>query len=235
MSNRFIKIIFFIIISSCWCACDKAIDNYSAPNGGVHGNVIDKQTNEPIPLPVGDNSGVLVSMYEQNTNSTVAITYRAGMDGSYTNTLLFDGYYRINVAGPYIGVCEGYVTIKGQTSFDLYALPFSRIQAEASISDDNKITIAYDVERVDESFTLSDISVIWNYVPGVDNNASNYATKVSVGTVTNGTYTIDLLNDINFVQNYYKIQSNNNKVYVRVSATVNNTVNYSKVIELTVK
>ncbi|SEN22691.1 Protein of unknown function [bacterium A37T11] len=232
--NRIFKIGYFLFFMGFLGSCKKDIDNYDAPNGGITGTVYDSETNEPIPLPVQGNSGTLVSLFERNTNASVSIDFRAKQDGSFTNSTVFNGDYRVLVDGPFVGVCEGYVTIKGQTTFDLKAIPFSRISAEATISDDNKVSVSYSVATADESFTLNDVSIMWNYAPGVDINTANYVAKISKGTVSNGTQVFDLLNDKQFVENLYKIQANGNKVYVRVAATVNKLVNYSKVIVLVV-
>ena len=43
-------------------ACENDIDNYDAPNGGVYGTIYDKETNEPVPMPVPGSSGVMMSL-----------------------------------------------------------------------------------------------------------------------------------------------------------------------------
>ncbi|WP_412408575.1 hypothetical protein [Bacteroides sp.] len=85
---------------------------------------------------------------------------------------------------------------------------------------------------------LTDVSVIWNYAPGVDVNNANHATLSSLGTKASGTHVIDLMSDTEFIENHYKIVSNKNRVYVRVAATVTaeskSYVNYSRVVEVIV-
>jgi len=225
-----VLIVFALLASSC----KNEIDNYPAPDGGIIGTVYDMDTNQPIPLPVGGGSGTMVSLFEQKTNATASIDFRANQDGTFVNSKVFNGYYRVYVNGPFVGVCEGFTTIKGQTQFDLRAIPFSRISAEASISEDNKVSINYQVEKADATFTLNEISVMWNFAPGVDVNSSNYAAINAKGTQPNGTHMFDLLTSKIFAENHYKIQANHNKIYIRVAAKVNNVINYSKVLELIV-
>ncbi len=73
---------------------------------------------------------------------------------------------------------------------------------------------------------------MWNYTPRVDENNANYVTKIAKGKIDEGTHVFELANDKQFVENFYKIKANGNKIYVRVSATVNGVVNYSDTIEL---
>ncbi len=228
------KISVLIIFSLLANSCKNEIDNYPAPNGGIIGTIYDMDTNQPIPLPVQGGSGTMVSLFEQNTNATASIDFRANQDGTFVNSKVFNGYYRVYVNGPFVGVCEGFITINGQTQFDLRAIPFSRISAEATISEDNKINVSYQVEKADPSFTLTEIDVMWNFAPGVDINSSNYAAINVKDNQPNGTHVFDLLASKIFAENHYKIQANKNKVYIRVAAKVNNVINYSKVLELIV-
>ena len=46
------KIVILLSVMLFMVACENDIDNYDAPNGGVHGTIYDKETNEPIPMPV---------------------------------------------------------------------------------------------------------------------------------------------------------------------------------------
>ncbi|RAV27762.1 hypothetical protein DN748_17120 [Sinomicrobium soli] len=214
-------------------SCENQLDNYDAPDGGIHGTVYDKQTEEPIPLPVEGNSGAMVSLYEKNVNATESVDFRARQDGTFVNGRVFNGDYRVVVAGPFVGVCEGDVRVSGQTEVALYAIPLSRITTEALIAESNKLTVAYKVDKADESLDLSEIQLLWNITRGVDINTSNYAGKRSMGDEEEGSYVFDLESDKAFIENHYKIRNNGGKLYVRVAATVNGIVNYSKVMEIT--
>lgn len=227
--------VFTLVLS----ACENDIDNYDAPNGGIYGTVVDEQTGDPIPLPVQGNSGVMVSLTEIGTGATAPITFRANQDGTYEHSKVFNGYYRVTLGEcPVIGIAEGYVDIKGQTKFDIVALPFSRVAIDASVDDHNRITVHYDVEKIDPSFKLQSVQVMWNFAPGVDINNANYAGMVSKSGDTSGVHTFELLNDREFVENHYKIEANKRRIYVRVAATVEvagmTSVNYSKVVEVIV-
>lgn len=55
------------VCSLCFTSCLSDMDNYESPNGGIKGQILDAETNEPIPLPVQGSTGVIINMFEQNT------------------------------------------------------------------------------------------------------------------------------------------------------------------------
>ena len=56
---------------------------------------MNKETNEPVPMPVLGSSGVMMSLYEQNTGATASVDFRARQDGTFEHTKVFNGSYRI--------------------------------------------------------------------------------------------------------------------------------------------
>ena len=68
--NKIVNIGLTALFACFVAACENDIDNYDAPNGGVYGTIYDKETNEPVPMPVPGSSGVMMSLYEQNTGAT---------------------------------------------------------------------------------------------------------------------------------------------------------------------
>lgn len=59
--------------------------------------------------------------------------------------------YKIVVNGPFVSPCEEFVTIKGQTTLDLKATPYARINASAQVTG-KKITITYKVNPTSKQF-----------------------------------------------------------------------------------
>ncbi len=225
--------IFFAILSFFLMSCENDIDNYDAPNGGIRGTIFDATTNEPIPLPVQGETGIMINLFEQNTGATEAVNFRAKQDGTYQHSKVFNCEYKVVVDGPFVDKCEGIVTVKGQTQFDLSATPYSRINASATVASDNKVTINYSAITTDASFTIDEVSLMWNFAPGVDVHGSNYAKRENTN-VNAGHFVYDLPNDNQFKENHYKIQANKNRIYLRVAAKVNGVTNYSKTIEVVI-
>lgn len=221
------------VCSFCFSSCLSDLDNYESFDGGIRGQILDAETNEPIPLPVQGSTGVIINMYEQNTTATQSIDFYAKMDGTFENSKLFNCDYKIVVNGPFVTPCEDFVAVKGQTSFDLKAVPYARINVSAQAYG-KKVTIAYKVVPTDPSFKVSEVYGYWNFAPGVDNGNANYAGKQTVST-TEGTISFDLENDQTFASNEYKILANGNKIYLRIGAKAEGVINYSTIIETTVQ
>ena len=221
------------VCSLCFTSCLSDLDNYDAPNGGIKGKILDAETNEPIPLPVQGSTGVIINMFEQNTDATQSVDFYAKLDGTYENSKLFNCDYKIIVNGPFVSPCEEFITVKGQTTLDLKATPYARITASAQASG-KKITITYKVTPTNSSFNVSEVYGYWNFAPGVDNGSANQAGKQTVSG-KEATIVFDLENDKNYQDNLYKIQGNGNKIYVRAGAKTENAINYSTIIETTVQ
>lgn len=211
--------------------CQNELDNYDAPNGGIKGRILDAQTNEPIPLPVQGSTGVIINMFEQNTAATKSVDFYAKQDGSFENSKMFNGEYLLNASGPFILTGQNLVTVKGQTSFDIIATPYARIQASATASG-TTVSITYKVTPAKPEYAVTEVYGIWNFAPGVDVGQANLAGKKTV-TATEGTITFDLASDNVFKTNLYKIQANGNKIYLRVGVKTAGFVNYSQVITVT--
>lgn len=219
-------------------ACEEN-DNYDAPDGGIYGCICDKLTGEPIPMPVEGNSGVMVSMYELNSGATKSIDFRARQDGSFVNDMIFNGEYRVRIVnGPFVGIVEDYVNISGRTEFNVYATPFGRIDFTPEITDNNTVNVTYTAEAVNDVYKVSEVYLMWNYSSVVDVNNAYHAGMTAIDGAGNGTASYDLLNDKEFVENFYKIVSNGRKVYLRMGIAVTygdkTYVNYSQVKTITV-
>lgn len=228
-----INICFLILcISFVFVACND-VDNYDLPTGGIKGTIYDEQTNEPIPLAVPGSTGVMINLMEQSETATKSIDIYAKQDGTYEHAQMFNADYLVTVKGPFVNKCEGLTTVKGQTTFDLKALPYSRISITASVSGTNQISIQYKVSPTSPSYTVSEITGLWNFAPGVDVGTANLAGKTTVKG-NEGTIVFDLSKDKTFLDNLHKIQSNGNKIYLRVAAKINNAVNYSTVATVTI-
>ncbi len=228
-----IALLFISICTIFFAGCENELDNYDGPNAGIKGRILDAQTNEPIPLPVQGPTGVIINLFEQDTNASKSVDFYAKMDGSYEHSQIFSCNYKVVVKGPFVGACEEIVNVKGQTTHDFKATPYARITAEATVNG-KVVTIKYKVTPSYNNFNISEVYGFWNFAPGVDNGSSNNAGKITK-TETEGTMVFDLTTNSNYTSNIHKISSNNNKIYVRIGAKTEGVVNYSKIVEVIVK
>lgn len=225
-SSAFLVLALFVFaLSGC-----KELDNYDAPDGGIYGSIMDASTNEPIPLPVQGSSGVIINLVEQNMKATKSIDFYAKENGTYENSQVFNGEYKVVVNGPFVQVAENTVVVKGQTQLDFKAVPYARIGATA-VASGKTVTVSYTVTPSSPEFRTTEVYGYWNFAPGIDNSGSNYAEKLT-STNANGTMVFTLETSSVFKSNLYKIANNGNKVYFRIGAKTNGVINYSKTVEI---
>ncbi len=123
------------------------LDNYDAPNGGIHGRIIDAQTGELVQQPVNASTGLRVRLVQQNwTMEAEPQLFYAKDDGTFTNTKLFNDEYSLQLEQTnFFPVEERMIKIKGQTDVTIEVTPYCyatvsnpslknrRIQAEVSL------------------------------------------------------------------------------------------------------
>lgn len=83
-------------------SCSKSVDNYPAPGETLTGAVIDTTTGKPIQTEVG-SGGTTIVLEELSWSATPTPYKFFGMqDGTFNNTKIFKGHFRISVEGPWV-------------------------------------------------------------------------------------------------------------------------------------
>lgn len=79
------------------------IDNYDGPEETIQGKVIDAETKEPV-LTDQSGGGIAVRMLELSWGDNRAYNddFWCRPDGTFRNTKIFKGNYRVHVEGPFI-------------------------------------------------------------------------------------------------------------------------------------
>lgn len=230
------KRIYYItaIALTALCAVSCELDNYAAPEGCIYGEIIDSGTGEAMPLPVEGNNGAVINLMEVGTKATLAQSFYARQDGSFRDAMVFRGLYSVNAEGPF-KMSESYeVEVGEQTELKMYAVPYSRIEASVSM-DGMKATVNYKVMPVEDGARISAVYVLWNYREQTDViTGNNCSSKADFTGKSEGSVTINVGNEVQYVSNKEKIAANGGRVYFRVAAEVAGKVNYSKVQEATV-
>lgn len=127
-----------IMLFICTLGCQK--DNYKFPSSSLQGMIVDQATGEAVPLQI-INGGALQLFQTDLVENSTSINSSFHADGSYTNTLLFDGNYRIVVNGPFLYSDTLRVAIIGDTNMNIPVLPYLQIDSEIVQVTANKITI----------------------------------------------------------------------------------------------
>ena len=235
-------------------ACE--IDNYHAPDGGLHGRIIDKETGKNVPQPVPSDFGLRLRFYEAGRENSLEQHFYAQTDGSLRNSQIFNGAIRLVVEQRnFLPVDTLNINVHGQTQHDVQVIPYLCIHSNHTLLDGHKITIRFSVSRSDKvpsgSCKIKECRLLWNASPYIDNQTVNYANAVSFPVLYPDEQLLSDLHamqlDLSTIDNQaqlkrlaHLIRGNGNRIYLRLCAVTleetgndsNDYYNYSEIIPI---
>ncbi|WP_207510377.1 DUF3823 domain-containing protein [Longitalea luteola] len=192
-------------------ACSK-VDNYAAPDQTLRGRIIDAGTGKNVPGEVsGENgTGTRIELRELSWSDNPTPLYLATMqDGTYNNTKIFAGHYRISADGAFVPLVQTganpvdkskEVDIQGGiTEVDFTVEPFLRIEwvGEPVLNANGTVSVQFIVTRGtnDPNYQLNvtDINLYVNRLPYVGSNANSFDPRYSTRVAYTGTNGNNLL------------------------------------------
>ncbi|WP_166444643.1 DUF3823 domain-containing protein [Dyadobacter bucti] len=197
-----IRFFLLLIIAGIMSSCE--VDNYEPPSAELHGSFIDQDTKEPVPSAIVN--GTLIQLIEQGwvenqTNITQTLVVRN--DGSYQNSMVFPGKYKIAVVnGNFQPIAPIELTeINGSTKLDFTVRPYLRVKDAAIAKNGSKVTATFKVEKT-AADSLVNIGLFSHPNMSVSANVSVVSATQPVATATTAakvhTLEIDLSN-ANFI------------------------------------
>lgn len=153
--KRYLSILFSITI--VLFSCSKDIDNYPEPNETLRGVVVEKSTKEPINSEYG-TSGLNIILEELSWSDTpTPYNFGGKIDGTFNNSKIFEGTYRINVEGPFVPLLQrdnnGNITVDERKTVDISGLteitfevePFFEVEWVGDLTVDSDGRVSGDV------------------------------------------------------------------------------------------
>jgi hypothetical protein len=238
----------FVIITTM-ASCVKK-DNYAGPDQTLTGTVIDNSTGQPIQTELGGSS-MQIRAFETSWNNGVGVTqqnYNVHADGTFTNTKLFKGTYKLyptdgafvplvytNAAGALVDVGSKTVNVQGGvTNVTFNVDPFLKVEwvSEPVVNPDKTVTVQIKFSRgttdATRIFNVTDAYLFVNTTQIVGNNSFDNITSQQVnysGTAGNAllgtTVTITTKGPLAADRNFYL------RVGVRTADNVNKRYNYN--------
>ncbi|RPD41209.1 DUF3823 domain-containing protein [Chitinophaga barathri] len=223
-------------------ACNKEFDDYPEPSETLAGNVKDAGTKSNLQSEAGDR-GIRLVLEELSWSSTPTPYYFFTMqDGTFRNTKIFKGNYRVSVEGPFVPLVQydgsGQVTvdnrktmdISGNTNVDFEVEPFLKVEwvgEPVYNSTDATITVQARFIRgtANTAFhaNVTDVFLFVNPVSYVGNN--NYDNKYSTQVNYDGTTGNDQLGQTVTLTTKDRIPGSR-AFYLRVGARVDYGLKY---------
>ncbi len=193
----------FCLIGVTAGSCSK-LDNYDAPEETIKGAVIDASTGKPLQGEASGEVGVgtRIKLLELSWSDNPTPYYVATkQDGSFTNTKIFKGKYKISAEGAFVSLVQPTAAppvdksqtleIQGITEVNFSVEPLLRVEwvGEPVLNADGTITVKATVTRgtTNAAFqgNVTDINVYINNTQYVGNN--NYDNRYSRLTAYSGT------------------------------------------------
>lgn len=185
-------ITFVAILTMSITSCVKK-DNYAAPDQTLTGNIIDSSTGQPIQTEQGASS-MQIRAYETSWNNGVGVVpenFNVHTDGTFTNTKLFAGTYRIyptdgafvplvytNSAGVPIDNGSKTINVKGGTTNVTFTVdPFLKVEwiGDPVINADKTVTVQFKFTRgttdATRQFNVTDAFLFVSTTAFVGNNS----------------------------------------------------------------
>lgn len=221
---RFAKIIFSFLTATVCASCAK-IDNYVAPNGGIHGVLTDNLTGENFQTE--QPNGFAVKLFEKGGKLNSPIVFQGKPDGSFENAFIFRNEYKLLVTeGAFFPLDTITVNVGGNSESNFKVKPFLAIINPAIKVGVGKIVVTYQLKREIVADKIIERKVLVSRVPTVNNSVFDFKSQADLTNVAD---------PVILASNYSDTVSGlvpGQTYYVRVAARTNNALkkyNYSKV------
>lgn len=140
--NRILSI-FVILISSLLLSCKK--DNYKAPDASLSGKIVDATTGALVPQQT--LNGAKIQLFQTSYSNAQAINSSVHPDGSYSNSFIFSGDYKIIAVGPFVYADTIQTTINGATTQDIKVHPYLDVTCAVVSKTSTSITLKVNIKR----------------------------------------------------------------------------------------
>lgn len=238
MKKIILNILVIILILSVH-SCTK-YDTYDEPDQTFTGQVIDKNTGQPIET---ETNGVRIKMEELSWSDAPTPWYIPSMqDGTFRNTKVFKGKYKVTpVEGAFYPIEGKEVNIDGgSTSLNFEVEPFLNVELLNVEVVDQNITATFKLSRTSTGFKITDAKLYLSNTALCNNGAFINVNKA--GQQLSPSIDLNPTPDATILANTYTLTAtgvDKGRTYsLRIGARSNDNVqkkyNYSSIVKVTV-
>ena len=184
--KKFIFSLAYIAVSILLVSCE--IDNYEGPDGTLTGSVTDAMTGNPIQTE--QPNGFRIKYEELSWSETSPSQYFWGRpDGTYRNTKLFDGHYRIAVVeGAFLSPESQEIDIRSGnvTTVNFTVTPYLSFSNVSVVkAGESNVKVTFTINRNIPSAALRDYQIFASSkTPYVGRNEGASESAISKGSTT---------------------------------------------------
>lgn len=214
-------------------------DNYDEADSFMSGGIYDLATKgaEEKLIPAQAPNGAEIYYYEGNVSQRMAFACKT--DGTFYNSKVFSGEYRIIPVGPFITVPEDTIRTHIPAGKDLkfYVEPFLRIKNVSGSVLNDRIEAKFTITKSDKwNQQLNRYSLIHSWTQHIDDVTFISKTDVQVSATEEANVLgKEVTLSISELDNNGNKQFDRTKpIYIRIAARTNGTnyLNYSEIIKI---
>ena len=209
-----------LVITSC-----SEIDNYPAPNGGIHGTLIDKITNEP--LQTQQPNGFTIQLFEEGGSSNVPILIPGKPDGTFENSFIFQNKYTVfPTEGAFFPVEPIGVQVGERTEANFEVIPYLAVTNATITPSPGKIISKYKIVRGQIQDKIIERRTLVSEIPTVNNVVFDFQYRADLSGISD----VEILAG-DYIDEISGLTSGK-KYYVRIAVRTNNPLgkyNYSNI------
>jgi hypothetical protein len=226
MSLRYIGI---LIAFATTASCSK-IDNYTSPDGVIHGTLMDQTTGKA--LQSQEPNGFTIQLFEEGKPSNVPILIPGKPDGTFENSFIFRSQYKVVATeGAFFPVEPQVVSVGEKTEVKFDVIPFLALMDASVTPSAGKVTASYKIVRDQDGGKILERRVLVSKIPTVNSVAFDFQSSADLSLVDDA----DILNQTNTDE--VAGLTSGQTYYVRIAARSRNALNkynYSEVFTVTV-
>jgi hypothetical protein len=159
--NKLLAYTALFLVLTTWWACQKKIDNYTAPGDTITGSTLDEGTQATVQTETG-GSGTRVKLLETSYDSAPVPQYFQSMqDGTFNDDKIFSATYKVTVEGPFVPLIvtdsvgnvvtdsSQTITLKNTATLHFNVQPFLRVQLVGNpvINPDTTVSVQVVITR----------------------------------------------------------------------------------------
>ena len=175
-----------MLVAALLCSC--SVDNYDEPEETVYGEIIDTNTGKPIQTAVYN---CMIQLEDLSwSDSPKPMTFTSKPDGTFMNTKVFKGRYRVTpVFGPFIPVDGKEVQISGKTQVSFEVEPYLNVDMVNLVHSGTKVAVDFTIHSSNDMYKITDAQLFAGYTDFVNDGSKieEFRKEINFNDIPNST------------------------------------------------
>ncbi|TAN16452.1 MAG: DUF3823 domain-containing protein [Chitinophagaceae bacterium] len=150
---------FLVIVASIGCQ----VDNYPSPKLTLSGAIVDSSTGQSVPSS-GSNGGSFIEVFQGSSGQPLLFNTRP--DGTFENSRVFPGNYKIVPIGPFSPVTDTFMAnIETDEKINFKVIPNVTLTLSVLSAIDSVAQVKISFNKANNGKQLLSVGVVWSTYP----------------------------------------------------------------------